>query len=299
MGLEPGAFGGEGLVLFLGPFDHLETEQGDSRLAASRTHLAGLLAAEHDRCAAWRQRPFDGHRHQALAHQSAVSGARRQFLADIASLVPVDAVKLIEAAFEKEGFLDPQVLAAVGQAVTEARLVVILGRRRREPCRLKRIGGAVFGQDGPCPDAGESGIDETDAAGERPALALLAAEAFGIMGAVAEKHRHRVPVRRILDRDLGPQLEEIETALQIPETRALAVDHQGSLDLGDEEIVQELALGVEKGGVDRPFGADLVDVVRDQALEKLARIGAADGEHAAFFQEGERFLTEGKHRDRL
>jgi hypothetical protein len=54
-------------------------------------------------------------------------------------------------------------------------------------------------------------------------------------------------------------------------------------------------LGVEKGGVDCAAGADLVDVVRDQALEKLARIGAADGEHAATVKKDEGFLTEGNH----
>ena len=54
-------------------------------------------------------------------------------------------------------------------------------------------------------------------------------------------------------------------------------------------------MGVEKGGVDRAGGADLVDVVRDQALEKLAPIGAADGEHAATVEKDEGFLTEGYH----
>src|SRR5260221_11856286 len=59
------------------------------------------------------------HRKQALFYQAAIFGSRGQLLADIATLLPIDAVEFVKAGFEQDRFIEHQVAAAVGDAEGE------------------------------------------------------------------------------------------------------------------------------------------------------------------------------------
>src|SRR5205807_295719 len=73
--------------------DRIEAEESEAQLVAAGAHFARLLATQrHDR-AKLRRRSFDTHREQAFLDQPAVLGARRQLLADITALLPIDAVQ--------------------------------------------------------------------------------------------------------------------------------------------------------------------------------------------------------------
>ena len=72
--------------------------QRQTHAVAARSHLAGLLAVEPEdraRRRAWVRR---SDREQPLLDQAAIFGARGQFLADIAALLPIDAVQFVEPA---------------------------------------------------------------------------------------------------------------------------------------------------------------------------------------------------------
>ena len=80
-------------------------------------------------------RAVDPNREQPLLDQAAVFGARRQLLADIAALVPIDPVQFVEPGFEQDRLVQREVAAAVGNTEREAQAVVLgeigLGRAGR------------------------------------------------------------------------------------------------------------------------------------------------------------------------
>src|SRR5690606_33533435 len=82
-----------------------QTDHCEPDITASRAHLADILLPEAEGRAGLRSRPLDRDRHQTPADETPVFRAGRQLLADIATLVPVDPVQLVEAALEQEGFL--------------------------------------------------------------------------------------------------------------------------------------------------------------------------------------------------
>ena len=47
-------------------------------------------------------------------------GARREFLADVAALLEIHAMEVVDTVLQKKALLDEDIAAAVGQAVTEA-----------------------------------------------------------------------------------------------------------------------------------------------------------------------------------
>ena len=99
---------------------------------AGRAHFAGFLAVERDERAGCGGGAVDPHRKQPLLDQAAIFGAGGQFLADIAALLPIDAVQLVEPRFEQDRFFRHQIAAAVGNAEREAVAVVggEIGSRR-------------------------------------------------------------------------------------------------------------------------------------------------------------------------
>src|SRR6185369_1889305 len=68
----------------------LEAHEGEAQIAGGAPHLAHLLVVLQQRRSRGGRRALDGHRQQALPHQPAIARARRQLLAHIAALVPVD-----------------------------------------------------------------------------------------------------------------------------------------------------------------------------------------------------------------
>ena len=66
---------------------------------------------------------------------------------------------------------------------------------------------------------------------------------------------------RPIDRHLGTQAIEQQLGLQVVDPLAPAIDQQSTVQFDDLEVVQELALGSQQRGVDRPRRADAGDIV--------------------------------------
>src|ERR1700735_1835319 len=162
--------------------------------------FAGFAAifARHQR-PRLRQRALDRHRHQALLYQPAIFLPRGQFLADIAALVPGDAVQLIEAVFQQDGFFRHNIPAAIGDSVGEAQRSPTGPFARLQAPRAEDLGAGADWRDQADAEGGESGIDETDAASDRRGTPRRV-ETQCPSGALAPAQPDFEPGRDILDR---------------------------------------------------------------------------------------------------
>src|SRR5205085_4183365 len=133
----------------------------------------------------------DPHREQALFDQAAVFGARGQLLADIAALLPIDAVQFVKAGFEQDRFLEDEIAAAVGDAERQAMSVITGEIGFGEPGALKRLANLVARQDPASAERRQSGIDKGQPFPERPRRAGLLGQAQRLASAFAEDRRYR------------------------------------------------------------------------------------------------------------
>ena len=115
----------------------IEPQQGEAESVAGTTHLAGLRVAAHDRRTRRRRRSVDHDRQQALAHEPAIFGPRRQLLTHVAAFFPIDAVKLVEAILEENRLLDRKVATAIGHAERQAQPDIVLGRAHDQAAALQ------------------------------------------------------------------------------------------------------------------------------------------------------------------
>ena len=77
-------------------------------------NFAGFIVSGHDERTRCGQGAVDRHRQQALLDQSAVLGARGQFLTHVAALAPGDAVQFIEPGLQQHGLVRLKIARAVG-----------------------------------------------------------------------------------------------------------------------------------------------------------------------------------------
>ena len=82
-----------------------------------------------------------------------------------------------------------------------------------------------------------------------------------------EQDRDGQALGRARDRDLGAQAVHGQPLAEVREAPGLAVEMERRADPAEEEVVQELALRGEEGGIDGALLPDLADVVGDQ-IEK-------------------------------
>ena len=104
-----------------------DPQQRQTETVAARPHFADFAPIRCYDCSGRRGRPVDPDWHQPLFDEPAILRPRRQFLADIAALLPVDAVQFVEACFEQDRFLQYQIAAAVGNAERQPQPVVAVG----------------------------------------------------------------------------------------------------------------------------------------------------------------------------
>ena len=115
---------------------------------------------------------------------------------------------------------------------------------------------------------------EDNAAGKSAAIGFV----------IADQGEHPMAFAQGFDLCLGAQAIEGEAARQVFGARALAIEQQDLALGGDEEIMQELALGGEQDGV---YGAGcryFLHIVAHQGLEIAAGVRAGDGEHAPLLE---------------
>jgi hypothetical protein len=90
-------------------------------------------------------------------------------------------------------------------------------------------------------------------------------------------------IREILDRDLGAQPVETELVGKVLRQRARAIDQEATgaiAGLRDQEIRYDLALRRQQRAEPAEARPQQRHIRRDEAVEKVAGIGAADLDHA-------------------
>src|SRR5262249_46460537 len=104
--------------------DRVEAQQRQTDIVAARSYLAGLVAGAGDERAGVRGRAVGAHRGPGVPDQPAVLCSRGPVLGDIAALLPIDPVELVEPGFEQDRFVEDEVAAAVGDAERQAQPVI-------------------------------------------------------------------------------------------------------------------------------------------------------------------------------
>src|SRR5258706_9469657 len=93
-------------------------------------------------------------------------------------------------------------------------------------------------------------------------------------------------IGRERDVDLRAQPIESETLDQLGSPRRRAIDEKAAVALGNEKLVQDLALGGQQCRIDCAARRAVLHVVADKALEKAAGFGPADGDHRTVRKDG-------------
>src|SRR5258706_2665264 len=93
-------------------------------------------------------------------------------------------------------------------------------------------------------------------------------------------------IGRERDVDLRAQPIESETLDQLGSPRRRAIDEKAAVALGNEKLVQDLALGGQQCRIDCAARRAVLHVVADKALEKAAALGPADGDHRTVRKDG-------------
>jgi len=83
--------------------------------------------------------PSTRNREQALLDTAAILGAGGQLLAHVAALLPIDAVQLVEPAFEQQCLLEHQVAAAIRYTEAQAQDLVVLERAAVKPRASSKV----------------------------------------------------------------------------------------------------------------------------------------------------------------
>ena len=221
------------------------------------------------------------------AHQTAVLGARRQLLTDVAALFEIDAVECLEAALHQRRPADFHVAAAVGRAVGDAVALVVGDVAAREARLLHEREVTRPRQNRPKPEGASPGIahDGAAGAGHRAAFARRQVEGAVHRAVLAAEERdHPKILGRIGERDIGAQPVGYQPAPEVADTRPLAVEQIARAVAQHEEVVQEFALGRQQRRVDAALVRHALDVVGDQPLEEGAGLGAAYGDDAAIVE---------------
>jgi len=197
---------------------------------------------------------------QPLARRAAMLHARGQFLANIASLLEIHRLQFVQIGVKREHPVAAEV-ASLRYAKRDP--VFVIGLRVRD-CVWHLSPRA----DGAATQRGQARVFEGDAA-------------LGRMAGHAGKHGELLPR---LDLDLGAELVHRQPLDQRVPRVAVAIDQQGRVALGDQEIEQDFALWRQQRGIDRTVGRDFLNVVCDEALQEAPRLRAGDGDDAAVFQ---------------
>ena len=102
--------------------------------------------------------------------------------------------------------------------------------------------------------------------------------------AVAKHHRHG-EVGSLVERGLCAQAIDRQPPLQIAEARRLPRRARAPRPLDHHEVVQVLALRGEQRRIARRVRTDLLDVVRDEPLQKDPAVRPRDGKNAPVFEQ--------------
>ena len=150
--------------------------------------------------------------------------------------------------------------------------VVLPGRREHGAQTLDRGDERRRRQDGPCAGRNEPGIDIDPALSQSPGCAGCRVQPKSGDRIAAPQRRDSEIAGAVVEGNPGAKFVEGEALDQFVTTRGFDVEQQRAVLLDDEEVEEVLALGRQKGGIDRPLGRELIDVVGNHALEEAARV---------------------------
>ena len=196
----------------------------------------------------------DPHRQQPLLDQAAIFRAGGQLLADIAALLPIDAVQFVEARI-RAGSICRRTRSRLPSGMPSAEAQPVVGgeirpRRGRAPASA---GASVSrGRMHAGAERGEPRVDERDARAERPRRAGFAGRSERGERAVAEHRRHGeigLLVERRPWRAAGTSTAAASDRRAAP---ASASSQIASPRLDHDEIVQVFALRGQQRGIDAP-----------------------------------------------
>ncbi len=195
---------------------------------------------------------------------------RHHLLSDVTALVEIDAVQAVHVGFVRKRIAIHEVEAAARNAGGDAMGVIGCAI---DQIRADQIGDflcELLGDKNPPAERGVARFGECQ---------------IGLYCKIAIPRReHAETVRQIFDRDLGAQFVETELVGESLRQRARAVDQEAAAmagrRLGDQEIHNYLALRRQQRPESAETGAKQRNVCRDEAVEKVARIIAADLDHA-------------------
>ena len=139
-------------------------------------------------------------------------------------------------------------------------------------------------EDRPRADGGEPRIRIDDAPRQGPRRAGLVRQLEGRQRPIANQRYHQEVLAAVGDLDLGAQPIEPQAPHQVVAPRRLAIEHQHAVPLDHEQVVQELALGGQEGGVDGPVRRHLMHVVGNEALQEATGVRPVERQQAASVQ---------------
>lgn len=219
--------------------------------------------------------PADRDRHQPALDQATVFGPRRDFLADVATLVPVDSVESVEITLKQDRFFDIHIAHAIGDTKTYSGPVVLRERGFREGQLGQYSGGIRGGQDQAATQIGRAWIDERDAVAQPPRRAGFIGQIEGRGGVLANygEHGEIVSGRKV---DFGAQLEPRHARYEFINAPRFAVEDQAVADFGYAKVVQIFALRRQQGAIGGVGRRYPVDILRNQTLEEHLAVGACN-----------------------
>ena len=190
-------------------------------LVAARPHFASLMSIEGDNRARRGSRAVDPNRKQPLLDQASVFGARRQLLADIAALVPIDPIQFIEPGFEQDRLVERR-----GRGCRrEHRERGAAGRIRRNRSRSRRPNSI------PGESARAERIARAPSAVRRGSMKMTPLPSARAAPGLPAKPERRTAEQAATARsgrsssvDLGAQPVDRQPPLQVAEARRLGID---------------------------------------------------------------------------
>ena len=266
--LEPLAAGRNGEAGRFGFGQAVEAEQGEALARADGAERAEMdLGRHHLRAGGGRRREAD--RHDAFARGLPEVDAGHDLLSDVAALLEIDAVQMVE-------------VGVVGKGVAVDEIDAALGHAEPDPVRGVAPGRVGVG-------CGEDRARADHAPAEIGVARVAHDEIFRGRRRGAPHGGDAERGRAIGDRHLRAQLLEVEPLGQIRGLTCETIEQKERRLLArrgdDDEVEQQLALRTEEGGIARiaPFHGERA--VREQPMEQIGRVGAADGDDAALGQE--------------
>ncbi len=195
---------------------------------------------------------------------------RHHFLSDVTALVEIDAVQAIHVGLMRKRVAIHEIEAAARGARTDAMGLIVGAVDEFGADQIGNLLLEFFGNE--------------DTPAERVVARIGECKIRPHRGFAAPDRQHAEAVGEILDRDLGAQLVEAKLGCKSRRQRTRGIDQKAAAmagrGLGNQEIGDDLALRRQQCAEPAKARAKQRHVGRNEAVEEVAGILAADLNHA-------------------